>query len=336
MGGLAPRGDDQAIALHVRLQADARRQRARLQRPISGCQSAAGLLDGLGGVLFRRCPPLASAPGERDLRLVGHDAGRQPRLEGGHLVGHGLAPGPPGERRREVEGVPGLFAHHHREGRVEHQAVGRAACDLQVLGDVLVAALLVAAHQQPHGVGAGQAAVAQGGHGQQGLHQRSLVVGRAAPQHEAVADRPLEGRDGPLVRLDRLHVAVHQQAQHGRALGPGQIDLGDQPRRRAPPARARRRSCAQPGLLVAAGLVVAGHRGKPQHLRQQRHAACSPGGRRMAVAALAALGRRAAGARTWAATPWAAERRGTDATGHQPPPTAWRNRRASSGADSCR
>ena len=65
-----------------------------------------------------------------------------------------VRPGRSRQRRVQVQRVPGLLPDDHRELRVQHQAVVGRLVALQVAGDVLAAALLVAAHQQANGVGA--------------------------------------------------------------------------------------------------------------------------------------------------------------------------------------
>ena len=264
----------QGIAAPIDVHAGVRRPPVHGHMPFAPAQSgfqAEALRHGPG----RRLGSRRGQPAQHGRGAVRHDAGGNARFER-HERPPRIAARPRRERVRGRDGefVPGFLTHDHGELRIEHQAEVRRLVLLQVRRDVLARGLLVAAHQQPDGVSPRPPAVAQRGHGQQRLHQRALVVRRAASVDVAVLLYTGERRHAPAF-AGHLHVAMDNQPEHRRARGPGQLHLRHRPRIAEGEAEFPGHP-PQPHALVRVRPRVALHGGEPDGLRKQRNHLARP------------------------------------------------------------
>ena len=113
-----------------------------------------------------------------------------------------------------VNAVPRFFADDYGECRIENEAEIGGLVGFQVFSDVKVGALFVAADQQPNGVCAGSAAVAQCCHGEQRLHESTLVIGGATSVDDTVL---LDSREWWNVAIPIHSQAERRRARRGRA-----------------------------------------------------------------------------------------------------------------------
>jgi hypothetical protein len=110
----------------------------------------------------------------------------------------------------------------------------------------------------------------EGAHREQGLHERAFVVGGAAADHPAVARDAGERRRAPALLVDRLHIAMDDEAQHRRAGGARQLDLGHGSGLAHGEAQLLAHA-AQPLFLRRVRPLVSRHGVEAQHLGEQRH-----------------------------------------------------------------
>ena len=207
----------------------------------------------------------AFPPAQGDAGKVWHDARREPRVD--FLDDPRFPAARVQIGRQHGQAVPGLLADDGRKFGVEHEAVRRRGVRGEVCLHVARTALLVASHEQSQRVRPFQ--IAEGMHREQRLDQGTFVVGGAATVDGAVANHAREGRHRPLLLVDGLHVAVHDQSEDGRTRRTGQLDLGHRTRVACGETERRRRP-QQPLLLVEPRLVVAGDGGKTDRLQEQR------------------------------------------------------------------
>ena len=168
--------------------------------------------------------------------------------------------------RVDLQAIPGLLADHDGKFGIEHQGVRRWGVRRQVGLDVLRAALLVAPDQQAHRLR--QRRAFQCMHRQQRVHERPLVVSGAAAVDVPVFDHAGEGRSRPLLLVDRLNVAVNDEAEDRRAGRTGQFDLSHRPR----VARLQTEvggGFEQPRLLIFPRLIVPRHGRETHRLGEQ-------------------------------------------------------------------
>jgi hypothetical protein len=112
-----------------------------------------------------------------------------------------------------------------------------------------------------------QSAALKSIHCEKGLDQRTFVVRGAAAENLAVPLNAREGRHDPRFWIDRLHIAMDDQAENGSSRRAGQFNF----RYHSSVVDSKPyplRDISEPGLLVDRRLLIAGDSGKAYRLRQ--------------------------------------------------------------------